>query len=428
MNQTSNGVDKNKEDIFLKLAEHTPAFVYFESEIETAVEKFKNYHAPHGLQVRYAMKANSNLSLLKVLDSLGLYMDASSFNECYRGIAAGISPNKILLTSQEIPSTEDLKYLVESGVEYNACSLLQLENYGRLFPHTDISVRFNTGKGSSYMRNTSTGGKTASFGIYEQRSEIKDLLNKYNLTLRRVHIHIGSAAKPKDQVTAMTDVVEILKDFPTVTVLNMGGGFKVARVPEEPETDIASISQESSVTLENFCKESGRDIKLEIEPGTGIIANAGYIVSTIKDIVDTGSDTDSINFIKVNTGMAANTRVAMYGAQHPIYHIPRAAGARESVKDKYVVVGECCESSDILTCVPNKPAEIREIKLNSPQIGDLLIIGGSGAYCSAMSVFNYQSKQQIPEFLVRTSGDVVQIRKRQSKEQVWQDDILVDLG
>ncbi len=93
-----------------------------------------------------------------------------------------------------------------------------------------------------------------------------------------------------------------------------------------------------------------------------------------------------------------------------------------------LAVGECCESSDIITCQPDRPAEIREIELKNPQVGDVIVIGGSGAYCAGMATINYNSKQQAPEFLLRTDGEIVKIRKRQSKEQVWEDDILVDLG
>lgn len=105
-----------------------------------------------------------------MFDSLNVWIDASTVNECYRSISAGINVDKILLTSQEVPSEGDLKNLVGKGLEYNATSLLQLENYGKAFPGSGVSVRFNTGKGSSYKKNTSTGGKNSSFGIYNQRN------------------------------------------------------------------------------------------------------------------------------------------------------------------------------------------------------------------------------------------------------------------
>jgi len=404
-------MDKEKIEIFKKLKDETPAFVYFESEIKDAIQRLKSYQAPFGLTVRFAMKANPNLSLLRLFDLHNVWIDASTPNECYRAIAAGISAEHILLTSQESPDSKTLKELVQKGVEYNACSLRQLENYGKLFPGTELSVRFNAGRGSSYKCETATGGKGSSFGIYGNRAKIKSILEKYNLTLKRVHIHIGSEAYKEAQQESMIDAIEILKEFPTAYVLNMGGGFKIARMPDEDETDIVDLSEPGSELLENFCKKSGRNIKLEIEPGTALIANAGYIVTKITDLVNTGEDVDSMNFIKVDSGMTMNTRIAMHAGQHPIYHIPSEArqGERQSQREclevediassvekkvDCAVVGECCESSDILACMPGEPHKMREIEFNNPQVDDLLVVGGTGAYCAGMSITNYNSKQQ----------------------------------
>jgi diaminopimelate decarboxylase len=418
-------LNKRIEESARELKNETPLFLYDEISLLEHIKKMQSYSSPFGLTVRYAMKANPNLSLLRFFHNHNIWIDASTPNECYRAMAAGIPADHILLTSQEVPSEETLKDLVKEGIEYNACSLLQLKNYAKSFPNTEISIRFNTGRGSSYRKNTSTGGKGSSFGIYGKREKIKEILEANDLTLKRVHIHIGSGAYIDAQQESIYDAIEILKEFPSAKILNMGGGFKVARMPGEQETNIVELSTPGNELLSDFCKESGRQINMEIEPGTALIANAAYIVASVTDAVDTGNDKDSMSFVKTNTGMTMNTRITMYGSQHPIEIIKQSSSGGEDIK--CVVVGECCESSDILTCLPGKPAEMREVELNNPQIGDLIIVGGAGAYCSGMSLINYNSKQQAAEYFAREDGSIIQIRNKQKLKDVWKDDILVDL-
>lgn len=409
-----------KIEVFKKFEGNTPAYVLFEKDIKENISKLKDFTAPFGLQVRYAMKANSNLSILKLMDNMGIWIDASSINECYRAMAAGIDGRKILLTSQDVPTDAQLKDLVEKGIEYNATSLLQLEKYGELFPNSSISIRFNVGIGSGWNSATSTGGMTSSFGIYDQIENVKELLNKYNLKLKRVHLHIGSGSDSKKQKGAALKGLEIVEQFSSVEILNLGGGIKIARMNYEKQTDIKELSMPTAKAIEEFAQRTGRQIKLEIEPGGSAIGNEEYIVGTVKDVVTTGE----YDFIKLDTGMTDNARISMYGAQHPLNLISMSDEAR-SLRD-YVVVGSCCESGDILTCKAGEPEELAPRTFPEAKPGDLMIVGGSGAYCSSMATFNYNSKQRSPEYLVRENCNIDMIRKRQELEDIWKDEVILE--
>ncbi|MBF0275504.1 MAG: diaminopimelate decarboxylase, partial [Nitrospinae bacterium] len=305
--------EKQVREIAIKFG--TPLFVYSKRIIEEKCAEALAFPNPYGLTVRYAMKANPNKSILKLINNTGIHIDASSEFEVKRAITAGIEPEKILLTSQQIP--RNFKDVIKDGVMYNACSLHQLIEYGKIFPGSNVSVRFNPGKGSGGTKKTDVGGPTSSFGIWlEYINEVKEITEKYNLTVERIHSHIGSGSDPDVWEAVSEYTIEIVEQFPDVTHMNLGGGFKVGRMMDETSTNLQKIGQPVKKRLEDFYNKTGRKIHLEIEPGTYLAALSGVILMEVIDKVDTGSK--GYNFIKVNSGMDSNTRPSLYNAKHPI--------------------------------------------------------------------------------------------------------------
>lgn len=395
----------------------TPLYVYFESELIENLKSFLAIPAPFGLIVRYAIKANSTAAILSLYNKMGAFFDASTFDECIRAInSANIERNRIRLTSQEIQTSKNLQFLSKRGILYTVSSLLQLQKYGEELPGTDVGIRFNIGIGSGWTPQTSTGGKSSSFGIYGQREEIDKLLRKYKLNLTTVHLHIGSGSDPKKQKQAIAEGLKLVRDYVSVTTLNMGGGFKVAGMSYEHAADIEEMGKEMGKALKDFARETNRKIVLEVEPGTALVAKAGYILTGIIDKVTTG--VQGAEFLKVNGGMNMNARIPLYGAQHPLIVIP-LGNKKRSIKE-YVVVGICCESGDILTVEPGKPEHIAKRKMLEASIGDLLVVGRAGAYCASMAPGNYNSQPLHPEVLVRKNGKLDLIRIRQNLSDIWQ--------
>ncbi|HEY5037207.1 MAG TPA: hypothetical protein VII74_08770, partial [Chthoniobacterales bacterium] len=146
----------------------TPVFVYDEPTLREQARQALAFQAPFGLTVRYAMKANPSSYILAAFDRLGIAIDASSGFEAERALAAGVAPGKILITAQELPA--NLSALVARGVNFNACSLHQLETYGWAFPGTEVSIRINPGLGSGHSHKTNVGGPASSFGIWHEYS------------------------------------------------------------------------------------------------------------------------------------------------------------------------------------------------------------------------------------------------------------------
>ncbi len=395
----------------------SPCYVYDESTLISQAKKALAFPNAFGITVRFAMKASSNKNILKLFNSLGLKIDASSAYEVKRAMLAGIKGEDISLSSQQLP--HNLKEIIEAGVKYNACSLHQLESYGKLFPNSDVGVRINPGLGSGGTKRTNVGGPASSFGIwFEYIDQIKEVAKKYNLKIVRIHTHIGSGSDPDVWQKVAKMSLDTVEKFPDVHTLNMGGGFKVARMPDEKSTDLQLIGEPIAKEVELFAERTGRKLAFEIEPGTFLMANCAVVLSTVQDICDTGND--GYKFLKLDTGMTDILRPSIYGAQHPISII---SAEEKTQAYNYIVAGHCCESGDILTPAPNDPEGLQPRLLQEANIGDLCVIGGSGAYCSSMSTMNYNSYPALPEVLLKTDGTLKLMRKRQTLEQIVENEV-----
>lgn len=393
----------------------TPCYVYDRRALEAAARAALAFPAPFGFTLRYAMKANPSRAILRVFRDLGLHIDASSDHEVERALHAGIPGERIQLTSQT-PSRQ-LESFVERGVRYNACSLHQLDRFGQAFPGRELSLRVNPGLGSGATNRTNTGGPGSSFGIWHERlDEATALAARHGVTVRGLHTHIGSGTDPAVWKRVARMSLDIAARLPDATTINLGGGFKVARVPGERSADLADIGAHVRQELIAFRDRTGRTLHLEIEPGTYLVANAGCVVATCIDVADTGAD--GYRFAKLDTGMTEITRPSLYGAQHPITVLAEREAA------PVVFVGPCCESGDILTPAPGDPEALAPRTVPRPVIGDLVVIGGAGAYCAAMSTINYNSYPRAPEVLRDLDGALRLVRRRQALAQVWGDEVV----
>ena len=397
----------------------TPTFVYHQAGLEAQAQRALAFPNPYGLTVRFAMKACPAAAVIRVFSRCGLHIDASSGFEATRALRAGVPAADIQITAQQLPT--DLVALVEAGIRFNACSISQLATFGRAFPGRELSIRVNPGLGSGHSNRTNVGGPSASFGIWhEHLDQALAVCQQHGLHVTGVHSHIGSGSDPEVWQHCARLTLGIAARLPEVTRLNLGGGFKVGRMPGETSTDLMVAGQPVAAEMERFAAAHGRRLRLEIEPGTFLTANAGALVCTAVDVVDTGPS--GYSFIKVDSGMTEVLRPSLYGAQHPISVV--AAGDDARGQAEYLVAGHCCESGDVLTPEPTNPEGLRPRLLTTACIGDAVVIGGSGAYCAGMSAKNYNSFPEAAEVLLATDGDMHLIRQRQTLDQLLANEIM----
>jgi diaminopimelate decarboxylase len=280
-------------------------------------------------------------------------------------------------------------------------------------------VRFNPGVGSGGTSKTNVGGPSASFGIWHAFiPEVREIAARHRLRVVRIHTHIGSGSDPRVWQNTAELSLEMVRQFPEVTTLNLGGGYKVGRMAHERTTDLAEIGRPILEKFQVLQREAGRALRLEIEPGTFLLANSCSLVTTVQDVVNTGKA--GYRFLKLDAGMTEILRPALYASQHPIIVLPKKETG-EIVS--YVVVGHCCESGDLLTPSEKDHEELGPRALPRAVIGDLCVIEGAGAYCSSMTAKNYNSFPEAAEVLRRESGELVLIRRRQTLEQILQNEV-----
>ena len=391
----------------------TPLYVYDQATLEAQAQQALQLPAPFGLTVRYAMKACPSAGVLRVLTRGGLHIDASSGWEARRAIAAGVPAGHILLTAQQLP--DDFEELFALGVRFNACSLGQLQACGERFPGAEVGIRLNPGLGSGHSSRTNVGGPSASFGIWHTHLErVLEAARAYELRITLLHTHIGSGSDPEVWQHCARLTLNLVRHLPDVTAVNLGGGYKIGRMSDETSTDLLHAAGPIVDELRRFAADGGPRLRLEIEPGTFLVGNAGAVVASVIDVVDTGKE--GFSFIKTDTGMTEILRPSMYGAQHPLTVVPRDGGDRPL--REYLVVGHCCESGDILTPAPGDPEALRVRPLAEARVGDAVVIGGAGAYCAAMSAKNYNSFPEAPEVLLDKDGGFHLLRRRQRLDQV----------
>lgn len=392
----------------------TPVFVYDQRSLQNQAQAALNFPSAFGVTVRYAMKACPNAGVVRIINRMGVHVDASSGWEVHRALKAGVKPDEIMMTAQQLP--DDFEQLVSLGVRFNACSLHQLASFGHRFPGSEVGVRFNPGLGSGHSNRTNVGGPSSSFGIWHDLlGQVEALQREHDLRITLLHTHIGSGSDPEVWQRCARLTLNIATSLPEVTTVSLGGGYKIARIEGETSTDLAVAGKPVVDEFRRFANENNRELHLEIEPGTFFVANAGVIVCSVVDVVNTGKE--GYSFIKTDSGMTEILRPSMYGAQHPISVVP-ANNAHSRGSKEYLVVGHCCESGDILTPESNNPEGLQTRTLTEAHIGDAVVIGGSGAYCASMATKNYNSFPEAPEVLLDENGDLHLLRQRQTLDQV----------
>lgn len=279
----------------------TPLYAYSAETLTKNADDCLAFPNAYGLTVRYAMKACPNGAILKLFNKKGIHIDASSGFEVKRAMMNGIPAENISLSTQELPA--NFSELIDLGVKVNACSISQLERIGEHYSGKGqkVGVRVNPGVGSGGFSSSATGfsktnvgGPASSFGIWHELVEdgtVPSIVEKYGLEVERIHTHIGSGSDPAIWQSVASKSLSFCKIWPSVTALNLGGGYKVGRNEGEPSTDLQEIGKPVEEVFKQFAAENdGRELHLEIEPGTYLVAMAGALVSSVQDKVITTGD------------------------------------------------------------------------------------------------------------------------------------------
>ena len=238
----------------------TPTYVYDRATLDAQAARARAFPNAYGLTVRYAMKASPNAAILKTFKKAWPARRRVERVRVRASDAAGFAGGEISLSTQELPTFfEDL---VRRGVKVNACSLDQLERFGGRSREGRSACGSTRGWAAAGRGRRTWGGRARRSGFGSSRlPRVKEIVEKYDLKVVRVHTHIGSGSDPAvwQKVSGMS--LDLCREFPSVDTLNLGGGYKVGRMSYEKSTDLAVVGVPVKEAFEAFAKETGRQVE-----------------------------------------------------------------------------------------------------------------------------------------------------------------------
>jgi diaminopimelate decarboxylase len=361
----------------------TPCYVYDTLKIVDQFNRLKHsFKEVKNLKINYAVKALSNINILKLMKSLNSGLDTVSIEEIQLGLLAGFNPSDIIFTPNGV-SLNELEEAATLGVQINIDNLSILEEFGGKYPNVPVCIRINPHIMAGGNPNISVGHIDSKFGIsVHQIPHIKTIVENTCMTINGIHMHTGSDILDVD---VFLEAAEILfnavyeLDF-DIDFIDFGSGFKVPYKEGDIETDIEELGEKMSDRFNSFCANWGKDVALYFEPGKYLVSESGYFLVKVNSI----KQTTSTVFACVDSGFNHLIRPMFYNASHEIINLSNPVGKERF----YTIVGYICETDTFATNI--KVPEINE--------GDILCFKNAGAYCYSMSS-NYNSRCKPAEVL-----------------------------
>ncbi|RLD83613.1 MAG: diaminopimelate decarboxylase [Bacteroidetes bacterium] len=388
----------------------SPLYVYDVEKIISQYQRMINaFSSVKKLKINYAMKALSNISILKVFNSLNAGLDTVSVQEVQLGLKAGFAPKDIFFTPNGV-SLEEIEQALGLGVQINIDNLSILEQFGQKYPKVPVCIRMNPHIMAGGNSKISVGHIDSKFGIsIHQLPLILRVVKNTGMLINGIHMHTGSDIYDIDAFLRATDILfEAALDLKDLEFIDFGSGFKVPYKEGDHQTDIEELGTKLSKKFNEYVKSTGKDLTLMFEPGKFLVSEAGKLLTSVNVV----KQTTSTVFASVDSGLNHLIRPMFYDAYHHIENISNPEGKKRF----YTVVGYICETD---TFGSNR--RISEIKE-----GDVLSFRNAGAYAFSMAS-NYNSRYRPAEVMVYKGKDYL-IRERETIEDLIYKQIDVDIN
>jgi diaminopimelate decarboxylase len=396
----------------------TPLYVYDADKIIEKISILRDSFQNVNLKIKYACKANTNISILKLMRKHGVEIDVVSPQELQLALLAGYEGSQITFTPSGV-SFDEIEYAAEAGTRINLDNLDVLEKFGQKYSNTKPAlIRLKPHVFGGGNEKIMTAHPESKFGIsIHQKEEILEIVKKYGIKIIGLHQHTGSDVKNADAFTKAAEaILEMAFEFNDLEIIDLGGGFKVAYSEGDVVTDMAEVGQVLSNAFLTFCEKYGKKLQLWFEPGKFLVSEAGTFLANTNVV-----KIDPIkNFIGIDSGLNHLGRPMMYGSFHDIFN---ASNEDDSVQENYRVVGYICET-DTFSWTPE--GKQGERLMNKAKAGDVIAIKNAGAYCFSMSS-QYNSRLRPAEVLV-LDGKAHLIRERETFEDILKNQVILDIN
>lgn len=395
------------EDIANKFG--TPVYVYDANKILEKLSELKNAFSNHQIKIKYAVKALSNISILKLLKNNGAGVDVVSIEEAQLALKAGFEPQEILFTPNCV-SFEEIQQGVELGLTINIDNISILEQFGHKY-HNKVPccIRLNPHVMAGGNKKISTGHIGSKFGIsIYQLPHLIRVIETTNIDVIGLHMHTGSDILDAEVFLRVAEILfGIAHEFPNLKFLDFGSGFKVSYKEGDIITNVYDLGVKLGKAFEDFCASYGRALEIWFEPGKYLVSEAGHFLVNANVV----KVTPATVFVGVNSGFNHLIRPMMYDAYHEIINISNVNGTKRI----YTVVGHICETDTF--GMDRKLSEVRE--------GDVLAIKNAGAYGFSM-VSNYNSRLRPAEVLV-INGEAKLIREHETFDDLFRNQVEIEM-
>ncbi len=378
----------------------SPLYVYDAEKMQEQFNKLYNAFPGVKLNIHYACKALSNITILKLMKKFGTGLDAVSIQEVWLGLKAGFEPSEILYTPNGV-SMAEIEMAVEEGVKINIDNISILEQFGAKYGSiVPVCIRVNPHIMAGGNHKISTGHIDSKFGIsYYQLRHVSRVVKLYDINVEGLHMHTGSDILDAEVFIRGAELLfEAAEDFKDLRYMDFGSGFKVAYKEADVTTDINDIGGKIASRFIEFCKKYGRELELWFEPGKFLVSESGYFLAKTNVV----KQTTSTMFAGIDSGLNHLIRPMLYEAYHKITNISHPTGTERI----YAVVGYICETDTFGW----------DRKLNEVREGDILAFHNAGAYGFSMSS-NYNSRFRPAEVLIY-NGKAHLIRRRETMEDL----------
>ena len=388
----------------------SPLYVYDTDKIEAQYNRLTSaFSSVKSLKLNYAVKALSNINILKFFKNIGAGLDTVSIQEVQLGLTTGIAPKKIIFTPNGV-SLKEIEEVAKLGVQINIDNLSILELFGQKHPEIPVCIRINPHIMAGGNSKISVGHIDSKFGIsIHQVPHIKRVVENTGMNINGIHMHTGSDILDIDTFLRATEILfDVAKQFDNIDFIDFGSGFKVPYKEGDISTDIEQLGLQLSERFNAFCVEYGKEITLMFEPGKFLVSEAGVFLAKVNVV----KQTTSTVFAHVDSGFNHLVRPMMYDSYHHITNISNPEG-----RDRYYsVVGYICETDTFGS--NRRIAEISE--------EDILCFHNAGAYCFSMAS-NYNSRYLPAEVMIHQGKDYL-IRKRQTIEDILNNQEILELS
>lgn len=391
----------------------TPLYVYNADKIREKISVLKGCFSNIDLKIKYACKANTNLSILRLMRAEGVEIDVVSPQELELALLAGYEGSQVTFTPSGVDFTE-IEFAVEKGAIVNLDNLSVLEKFGQKYGSSKgCLIRIKPHIFGGGNEKIMTAHPESKFGIsIHQKAEILDLVNKYGIKIIGLHQHTGSDIKDgKTFIDAAEAVFEFAKDFKDLEIIDLGGGFKVPYAPNDPGVNMEEVGAAMSNAFQEFCQKYGKKLILWVEPGKFLVSESGTFLTQAtvvkRDPVKT--------FLGINSGLNHLIRPMMYGSYHYIFN---ASNSDESKQEEYRVVGNICETDTFSFDFNGKQ---NERLLNEVKEGDIIAMANAGAYGFTMA--SHYNSRFLPAEVLVDGGEARIIRKRETMEDLVRNQI-----